>query len=75
MWALTGAGVAKHQTAANRAEPGATTNPPWYHKTNKGQAANLLEADVVRRRPRIRAARATRSSTAARSTARSTPAP
>ncbi len=46
MWALTGAGVAKHQTAANRAEPGATANPPWYHKTNKGQAANLLEADV-----------------------------
>lgn len=46
MWALTGAGVAKHQTAANRAEPGATTNPPWYHKTNKGQAANLLEADA-----------------------------
>lgn len=52
MWAMTGATVVK-QLAVNgrgdtrRAEPGTgATYPVWYGKTNKTQAANLLDADV-----------------------------
>lgn len=50
MWGLTT--IPKHKAfnapAADttRFEPGATTNPAWYHYTNKGQAPNVLEADV-----------------------------
>jgi tungstate transport system substrate-binding protein len=52
MWGMTGPGVVK-QTASNaggslaRSEPGSGgTYPDWYVKTNRGQAANLQEAEV-----------------------------
>ncbi len=51
MWGMT-TGVTIQRasnagTATNRFEPGSSgTYPTWYAKTNKGQAANLQEADV-----------------------------
>lgn len=59
IWGLTGAGVQK-QTAQNAAGAGgrfepwtgaATDYPNWYEKSQKGQAANLQQADVCATTP------------------------
>jgi tungstate transport system substrate-binding protein len=51
MWGMTA--TPKHKAfnapavdPTNRSEPGAVTNPSWYHYTNKGQAPSLLEAEA-----------------------------